>query len=55
MAFTIDVHLSPDEVHEQMRADALAGLQAPQKSIPPVWFYDERGSTLFEEITKLPE
>ena len=26
-----------------------------QKSIPPVWFYDERGSRLFEEITQLPE
>jgi L-histidine N-alpha-methyltransferase len=25
------------------------------KSIPPVWFYDERGSRLFEEITQLPE
>ena len=25
------------------------------KSIPPVWFYDERGSRLFEDITQLPE
>jgi L-histidine N-alpha-methyltransferase len=55
MAYTIDVHLSPDEVRRQMRSDALAGLQAQEKSIPPVWFYDERGSTLFEEITQLPE
>ena len=31
------------------------GLQGEQKSIPPVWFYDERGSRLFEEITQLPE
>lgn len=38
-----------------MRADAVAGLQAVQKSIPPVWFYDERGSQLFEQITRLPE
>ena len=29
--------------------------QADPKSIPPVWFYDERGSQLFEEITRLPE
>ena len=55
MAYTIDVHLSPEEVQTQMRADALRGLQAEQKSIPPVWFYDERGSRLFEEITQLPE
>ena len=55
MAYTIDVHLSPEEVRSQMRADALEGLQGETKSIPPVWFYDERGSRLFEEITQLPE
>jgi L-histidine Nalpha-methyltransferase len=55
MAFTIDVHLSPEEVRSQMRTDALRGLQGQPKSIPPVWFYDERGSRLFEEITQLPE
>jgi L-histidine N-alpha-methyltransferase len=55
MTYTIDVHLSPDEVRQRMRADAIAGLQSDAKSIPPVWFYDERGSQLFEEITHLPE
>jgi L-histidine N-alpha-methyltransferase len=55
MSYSIDVHLSPEDVQSQMRADALRGLQAPEKSIPPVWFYDERGSRLFEEITQLPE
>jgi len=55
VAYTIDVHLSPGEVRSQMRADALEGLRAGEKSIPPVWFYDERGSRLFEEITQLPE
>jgi L-histidine Nalpha-methyltransferase len=55
MTYTIDVHLSPEEVRTQMRADALRGLQGREKSIPPVWFYDERGSRLFEEITQLPE
>ncbi len=55
MSYTIDVHLSPEEVRTQMRADALLGLQGVEKSIPPVWFYDERGSRLFEEITQLPE
>jgi L-histidine Nalpha-methyltransferase len=55
MTYTISVHLTPEEVRQQMRDDALAGLQAPAKSIPPVWFYDERGSQLFEEITRLPE
>src|SRR5271157_298367 len=55
MSYTVDVHLSPEEVRSQMRADALRGLQGTSKSIPPVWFYDERGSQLFEEITALPE
>ncbi len=55
MAYTIDVHLTPDEVRSQMLTDALKGLQGDEKSIPPVWFYDERGSRLFEEITQLPE
>ena len=55
MAYTIDVHLSPEDVQQQMRQDALAGLQAREKWIPPVWFYDERGSRLFEDITQLPE
>jgi L-histidine N-alpha-methyltransferase len=49
------VHLSPEEVRNQMRSDAVAGLQGEEKSIPPVWFYDERGSRLFEVITQLPE
>jgi L-histidine N-alpha-methyltransferase len=55
LSYTIDVHLSPDEVQTRMKADAVAGLSRQPKSIPPVWFYDERGSQLFEEITALPE
>lgn len=31
------------------------GLSRPQKELPPRFFYDERGSRLFEEITRLPE
>ena len=55
MPYTIDVHLSPDDVRRRMRADAINGLRSTPKSIPPVWFYDERGSQLFEQITALPE
>lgn len=36
-------------------SDVLAGLSKPQKSIPPTWLYDQRGSQLFEAITELPE
>jgi dimethylhistidine N-methyltransferase len=37
------------------RDDVIAGLAAPIKAIPSRWFYDRRGSELFEEITRLPE
>jgi L-histidine Nalpha-methyltransferase len=36
-------------------ADVLAGLAQTPKAIPARWFYDRRGSELFEEITALPE
>lgn len=35
--------------------DVITGLSAAQKSIPARWFYDHRGSQLFEDITRLPE
>ena len=39
----------------QMLAEVAEGLAAPQKELPPKYFYDHRGSELFEEITRLPE
>jgi L-histidine N-alpha-methyltransferase len=48
-------HLGPDDAAAALRADALAGLTATPRSLPPRWFYDERGSELFDEITRLPE
>lgn len=33
----------------------LAGLRQSQKSLNPMWFYDKRGSELFDDITRLPE
>ncbi|MEK6710447.1 MAG: L-histidine N(alpha)-methyltransferase [Nitrospinota bacterium] len=35
--------------------ETLAGLRRPQKSLPCKYFYDERGSRLFEEICGLEE
>src|SRR5437868_9510993 len=37
------------------RADVLAGLSARPRAIPARWFYDRRGSELFEDITRLPK
>ena len=36
-------------------AELREGLSRAQKELPPKYFYDERGSGLFEEITQLPE
>jgi len=48
-------HLGTDDAAAALRADALAGLTAAPKTLPPRWFYDQRGSELFDEITRLPE
>jgi L-histidine N-alpha-methyltransferase len=42
-------------LRDQLAADVREGLLAPQPSIPPRWFYDARGSRLFDEITRLQE
>lgn len=43
------------DFQSRFRADVLAGLAQPQKAIPARWFYDHKGSELFEQITHLPE
>jgi L-histidine Nalpha-methyltransferase len=47
--------LAPGQYLEALRADVRAGLTAVPKTLPPKYFYDERGSSLFDEITRLPE
>ncbi len=51
----LDIHLTDRDAAAALRADARAGLTASPKHLPPKWFYDARGSALFEEITALPE
>jgi len=51
----IDVHLTPADARAALRADVLLGLTAQLKHLPPTYFYDARGSALFEQITALPE
>ncbi|GEL16672.1 L-histidine N(alpha)-methyltransferase [Pseudonocardia asaccharolytica] len=51
----LDVHLTESAAETALRADARAGLMAEPKQLPPKWFYDGRGSELFEKITELPE
>ncbi|MFI1766277.1 L-histidine N(alpha)-methyltransferase [Streptomyces sp. NPDC020800] len=47
--------LPEDATDAALRADVLAGLTVNPKTLPPKWFYDARGSELFEQITELPE
>jgi len=50
----IDVHLDADAA-ATMAGDVRAGLCAYPKELAPKYFYDDRGSRLFEQITELPE
>ncbi|MEO6518403.1 MAG: L-histidine N(alpha)-methyltransferase [Pseudoxanthomonas sp.] len=46
-----DLQPSPDDIS----GDVLAGLSQTPKQLPSKYFYDKRGSELFEEITRQPE
>ncbi len=49
LAFFLDL----EPALADFRSDVVAGLSKPQKSLSPMYFYDARGSALFERITEL--
>ncbi|MDX6581686.1 MAG: L-histidine Nalpha-methyltransferase [Solirubrobacterales bacterium] len=51
----IDVYLPEGGWLAGLAEDVREGLSSPFKELPPKYFYDERGSDLFEAITELPE
>ena len=51
----IDRYTAPTSRRAALEADVHAGLSAERKTLPPKWFYDARGSLLFDQITRLPE
>lgn len=51
----VEVRLDPSSARAALERDAREGLTATPKTLPPVWFYDDVGSELFDEITRLPE
>jgi L-histidine N-alpha-methyltransferase len=51
----VDIYLTADHADLALRSDARTGLTSTPKWLSPKWFYDARGSDLFEEITRLPE
>ena len=51
----LEIHLDDQDLARSLRTDVITGLTATPKWLPPKWFYDARGSELFEDITRLPE
>ena len=52
---SVDVRIHQDDFRTALRRDARRGLAAQPKWASPVWFYDDRGSALYEQITRTPE
>ncbi|GAB3055841.1 L-histidine N(alpha)-methyltransferase [Intrasporangium mesophilum] len=55
MTVAISRHLQPEWRLDRLKEDVRAGLTSAQKSLPPKYFYDQHGSELFDQITRLPE
>jgi L-histidine N-alpha-methyltransferase len=51
----VRAHARPEPATYRILREVSDGLAAPQKELSPKFFYDHRGSELFEEITRLPE
>ena len=54
-SITFESLVTARDRNAMLAADVRAGLTATPKRLPAKWFYDERGSLLFDEITRLPE
>jgi L-histidine N-alpha-methyltransferase len=55
VTLSLSNYLPADSAAHALRRDVLDGLTRTPKSLPPKWFYDSRGSDLFDQITRLPE
>ena len=51
LAFYLDLHPSASD----FKSDILEGLSKPQKTISAKYFYDQKGSEIFDKITEAPE
>ena len=54
-SFDTGISIKPKDTSESFLTDVLGGLSLPQKSIPAKYFYDETGSSLFDQICELKE
>src|SRR4051794_12573721 len=51
----VDAFLTSADLDAALRTDVARGLTSVPKELPPKYFYDDRGSRLFDEITRLEE
>src|ERR671914_2764691 len=51
----VNVVIERHDVHDTLVDDVRDGLTRSLKELPPKYFYDERGSLLFDQITSQPE
>lgn len=51
----VSLLLDPSRAASSLVDDVRRGLGAHPRRLPPKWLYDDEGSRLFEEITRLPE
>jgi L-histidine Nalpha-methyltransferase len=51
----VSVLLDPEWASGILVTDVRRGLSSHPRTLPPKWLYDDVGSALFDEITKLPE
>ena len=54
-SITLDTYLPPGWAEGAMRDHITRAFSATPKVLPPMWLYDDRGSELFDRITRLPE
>jgi L-histidine Nalpha-methyltransferase len=52
---TFEIHLDPDWAHRALVDDVRRGFSRRPLRLPPRWLYDDRGSELFDRITRLDE
>jgi len=52
---TVSVLLAPGSASAALVDDVRRGLASQPRTLPPKWLYDDEGSRLFDQITRLPD
>ncbi len=54
-SITIDSHITPDATGDTVKLEIVRAMTTMPKMLSPKWLYDDRGSELFDQITRLVE